>query len=131
MTYRSQLFPANFNTWTGTFTATAGAMTRSREAFLSEYNRVRDEDQRYHAMMQERTRDFVTNDERRMRQQTTKYAMLTAAAVGSLGLGLLSWQSTPKDERTKAAQFDAPDTPRAEQVKSKAQSVADITPVQP
>ena len=68
-------------------------------------------------MMQER----IHNDERRMRQQTTKYAVLTAAAVGSLGLGLMSWQTTPKEERSKAAQIDTPDTPRAEQVKSKAQ----------
>ena len=52
---------------------------------------------------------------------TMRYGAIAMAAVGSVGLGLYSWQTTPKEERSKAAQIDAPDTPRAEQVKSKAQ----------
>ena len=49
-------------------------------------------------------------------------AAMAGAAALSLGLGLASWQTTPKDERTKAATNATPEpTVKAELVKSAAQ----------
>ena len=47
---------------------------------------------------------------------------MAGAVALSLGLGLASWQTTPKDERTKAATNATPEpTVKAELVKSAAQ----------
>jgi hypothetical protein len=61
------------------------------------------------------TTDYRPQTPRRTPMQTMRYGAIAMAAVGSVGLGLYSWQTTPKEERSKAAQIDTPDTPRAEQ----------------
>ena len=38
-----------------------------------------------------------------------KYAAMAAGAAVTVGLGMASWQATPKDERSKAAQIAVPE----------------------
>ena len=48
-----------------------------------------------------------------------KYAAMAGAAAVSLGLGLATWQTTPKDDRSKAAVNASPEpTAKAESVKN-------------
>jgi len=62
---------------------------------------------------------FHPNADRTTPMERAKYAAMTALAVGSVGLGLAKWQTTPKDERSKANVLASPEpTAKAERVKS-------------
>ena len=63
---------------------------------------------------------FHPNADRTTPMERAKYAAMTALAVGTVGLGLASWQSTPKDERSKANTIASPE-PTAKAINAKSE----------
>ena len=63
---------------------------------------------------------FHRDADRTTPMERAKYAAMTALAVGTVGLGLASWQSTPKDERSKANTNASPE-PTAKAISAKSE----------